>query len=98
MQTQERDRLVKAYYHPELDPIACVAKCTAGLAIIALIAVIGINSTDDGHEKLADDGHLKTTQLQVGGAPRQQERALRESQQVRVDAKNDLERSQGAAY
>jgi len=98
MQTEERNRLVKAYYDPELNSIACVAKCTAGLAIIILIAVIGVISTDDGHEKLADDGHLETTQLQAVGAPRQQERGLHESQRVRVEAKNDLKRSQGAAY
>ncbi len=63
MQTEERIRIVKAYYNPELSPVACVAKCAAGLVIVTLIAVIGaMTPGEEGGDKLAYNAHVKSIQ------------------------------------
>ncbi|HSQ03797.1 MAG TPA: hypothetical protein VLN59_07170 [Burkholderiales bacterium] len=80
MQTQERDRIVKTYYDPELNPVACVAKCVAGIAIVGLVGIVGVELNQSGAEKLTDVARVEVRQLQAVEAPRQQEMAIREAQ------------------
>jgi len=81
MQTEERNRIVKTCYDPELNAVACVAKCVAGIAIIGLIGVIGISVNESGREKLAGNAHLKRPDLQTAEAP---QTAIHESGQTQA--------------
>ncbi len=79
MRTEERNRLVKAYYNPELNAVGCVAKCAAGVAIVALVAAIGVTSekTEGGHPGAA--ARVRTAQSHLQGSP-QHEAATQELQ------------------
>lgn len=100
MDTEERNRIMKAFYDPELNPVACLAKCLAGLAIVGLVGLMGIKFNESGKEKVADRAHVKTVQLQAEEAPRHEAAIHQEIQQARIGAKDVLvrEHSKDAIY
>jgi hypothetical protein len=69
MQAEERRRLVKQYNRydgPELNPVARVAKCAAGLLVVAVIAAIGQSLGERDGEKLAQNARATAPRPQGG--------------------------------
>jgi hypothetical protein len=91
MQAEERERLVRRYNHPELNPAARVAKCAAGLLVIALIAVIGQPSSQSEIEKLAQSARVTQASLQGDQKAKQHEREVSESRNTRVAIEHQLQ-------
>jgi hypothetical protein len=60
---KERQRLIRQWSNPEIPAIAIVAKCVAGLLIIAAIAAIGVlqGVPESGEAPIANAGGARVT-------------------------------------
>jgi hypothetical protein len=78
MRTRARNLNAKTRWKPELDTVFCVAKSVAGVAIIGLIGVIGIQFNESGRDKLAGNASVNAPHMQTAEAPSQHEATIQE--------------------
>ncbi len=89
METRRRNRLVQAYYNPQLNSAAYFAKCAAGIALVGLIGVIGISSTDLQRDKLAREVSVNEQRVGAAGAPQGQGGGTGKQRQAAIEAGTD---------